>query len=166
MTKSLRDEFKKLNYTISYIPSGCTGFVQVLNVGLNKELKALIAQKASNYANKYYNRYKASDFTVADRRVLLTYQVVKAQAELYKKYKHVIIKTFKFIRLSLNPNSFKDTELKVKGLLDIAIKDYTRKELKEKNSLRSLIAPNIVAIKSAQAKLAIRAIKAKAKKAA
>ena len=55
MTKSLRDEFKKLNYTISYILSGYTGFVQVLDIGLNKELKALIAQKASNYANKYYN---------------------------------------------------------------------------------------------------------------
>jgi len=73
MTKSLRDEFKKLNYTISYILSGYTGFVQVLDIGLNKELKALIAQKAFNYANKYHNRYEASDFIVADRRVLLTY---------------------------------------------------------------------------------------------
>jgi hypothetical protein len=44
MTNSLRDEFKKLNCTTSYIPGGCTGFVQVLDVSLNKVLKALVAQ--------------------------------------------------------------------------------------------------------------------------
>jgi hypothetical protein len=42
MTKSLYDEFKKINYT-TYIPSGYTSFVQVLDVSLNKPLKALIA---------------------------------------------------------------------------------------------------------------------------
>ena len=67
MTKSLRDEFKKLNCTISYILGGYTGFVQVLDVGLNKELKALVTQKAFNYTDKYYNRYEASDFIVADQ---------------------------------------------------------------------------------------------------
>ena len=72
MTQSLQDEFKKLNCTTSYIPGGCTGFVQVLDVSLNKPLKALVAQAASDYADKYYRRYEKGDFTVSDRRVLLT----------------------------------------------------------------------------------------------
>jgi hypothetical protein len=38
----------------------------VLDVSLNKLLKALVAQAASNYANKHYEKYKASGFTVRD----------------------------------------------------------------------------------------------------
>jgi hypothetical protein len=34
-------EFKKLNCTTSHIPGGFTGFVQVLDVSLNKPLKQL-----------------------------------------------------------------------------------------------------------------------------
>ena len=67
MTQSLRDEFKKLNCTTSYIPGGCTGFVQVLDVSLNKVLKALVAEQASNHADKYHAKYEAGDFTLGDR---------------------------------------------------------------------------------------------------
>ncbi|KAH6662349.1 hypothetical protein B0J14DRAFT_571029 [Halenospora varia] len=59
MTNILRDEFKKLNCMTSYIPGGYTGFVQVLD-------------QASDHADKYHDRYKARDFIVADRRILLT----------------------------------------------------------------------------------------------
>jgi hypothetical protein len=72
MTQSLQKEFKKLNCTTSYILSGCTGFVQVLDVSLNKPLKALVAQAASDHADKHYEKYKAGGFSVRDRRVLLT----------------------------------------------------------------------------------------------
>jgi hypothetical protein len=66
MTQQLRDEFKKLNCTTSYIPRGCTGFVQVLNVSLNKPLKALVAQAAVDHADKFHERYTAGGFTVGD----------------------------------------------------------------------------------------------------
>jgi hypothetical protein len=59
MTKALQDKFKKLNCTTLYIPSGCTSFVQVLDVSLNKPLKTLVAQAAFDHADKYYKRYKA-----------------------------------------------------------------------------------------------------------
>jgi hypothetical protein len=55
MTDQLCREFKKLNCTMSYIPGGCTGFVQPLDVSLNKPLKALVTQAAADYANKFYN---------------------------------------------------------------------------------------------------------------
>jgi hypothetical protein len=72
MTEEVTAEFAKLNCTTSYIPGGCTGFVQVLDVSLNKPLKALVAQAAEDHANKYASWYKEGAFTVADRRVLLT----------------------------------------------------------------------------------------------
>jgi hypothetical protein len=53
MTEEVTTEFAKLNCTTSYIPGGCTSFVQVLNVSLNKPLKALVAQVVEDHANKY-----------------------------------------------------------------------------------------------------------------
>ena len=72
MTNQLRSEFKKLNCTTSYIPGGCTSFIQPLDVSLNKPLKALVAQAAADYANKFYNQYAVGGFTVREQRVLLT----------------------------------------------------------------------------------------------
>jgi hypothetical protein len=74
-------------------------------------LKALVAQQASDHANKYHDRYKARDFIVADRRVLLTHWVAEAWIGLYKKYQAVIIKTFRSVGLSLNPDGSEDAEL-------------------------------------------------------
>jgi hypothetical protein len=61
-----------LNCTTSCILKGCTGFVQPLNVSLNKPLKALVAQAAADYANKFYNQYAVGGFTVREQQVLLT----------------------------------------------------------------------------------------------
>jgi hypothetical protein len=72
MTDQLRSEFKKLNCTTSYILKGCTSFVQPLNVSLNKPLKALVAQAAADYADKFHDRYVAGGFTVREQQVLLT----------------------------------------------------------------------------------------------
>ncbi len=163
MTQSLRDEFKKLNCTTSYIPGGCTGFVQVLDVSLNKVLKALVAEQASNHADKYHTKYEAGDFTVGDRRVLLTKWVAEAWDELHKKYKDTIVRTFRQVGLSLNPDGSEDRELKIKGLDNIAVGDYSRVEPEEKNGLGSLTATDIAAVEAAQVKLAARVAKAKKK---
>jgi hypothetical protein len=78
MTKSVIAEFKKLNCTTSYIPGGCTGFVQVLDISLNKTLKAFVAQAAEDYADKYAREYEEGRFTTSNRRVLLTKWVAEA----------------------------------------------------------------------------------------
>jgi hypothetical protein len=55
----------------------------------------------------------------------LTKWVAEAWKELHEKYKDVIIKTFQSIGLSLNPDGSEDSKLKVKGLPNIAVRDYT-----------------------------------------
>jgi hypothetical protein len=72
MTSGVRAEFKKLNCTCSYIPGDCTGFIQALDVTLNKLLKTLVEQAASNHTDKYWEKYEAGGFSAADRRVLVT----------------------------------------------------------------------------------------------
>ena len=125
MTKALQDKFKKLNCTTSYIPSGCTGFVQVLDISLNKPLKDLVAQAASDHADKFYERYEAGGFLVGDRRVLLTEWVATAWKRLHKEYKATIINTFRQVGLSLNPDSLEDYKIKIKGLDNIKVGDFS-----------------------------------------
>jgi hypothetical protein len=123
--------------------------VQVLNVSLNKPLKALVAQAALDHADKYHDCYEKGDFTVSDQRVLLTQWVSIAWKELHEKYKDTIIQTFQRVGLSLNPNSSEDHELKIKGLDDIQVGDYSRVELKPENGLGSLTAIDVTAVKDA-----------------
>ena len=42
LQQQLWDEFTKLNVTTSIIPAGCTGYVQVLDVTVNKIIKQYI----------------------------------------------------------------------------------------------------------------------------
>jgi hypothetical protein len=151
MTQQLRNEFKKLNYTTSYIPGGCTGFVQVLDVSLNKPLKALVAQATADHTDKYHERYTAGNFTVWDRRVLLTKWVAQAWKELHEKYKNTIIETFQRVGLSLNPDGSEDHKIKIKGLDDIKVGDFTRRTLDPETGFGSLTAVDIALVEAVQA---------------
>lgn len=164
MTAKVRAEFDKLLCTTSYIPGGCTGFVQVLDVALNKLLKALIAQAASDHADKHFDKYEAGGFTVGDRRVLLTQWVAEAWEELHLRYKETIIRTFRQVGLSLNPDGGEDGELKVKGLPDVAVGDFARVEPEPENGLGSLLAEDVKTVEVAQAKCAQRVAQHQAKR--
>jgi hypothetical protein len=50
---------------------------------------------------------------------------MEAWKELYEKCQAMIIKTFRSVGLSLNPDGSKDRELKVQGLPDLIVRDYT-----------------------------------------
>jgi hypothetical protein len=154
MTKGVMAEFKKLNCTTSYIPGGCTGFVQVLDVSLNKPLKQLVAQSAEDHADKYASWYEEGKFTIGERRVLLTQWVAVAWKRLHEEYKDTIIKTFRSVGLSLNPDGSEDHELKIKGLADIKVGDYTRREPEIEDGLGSLLPVDVEAIAAAKVKLA------------
>jgi hypothetical protein len=121
MTKGVIAEFKKLNCTTSYIPGGCTGFVQVLDVSLNKPLKQLVTQAAEDHTDKYASWYQEGKFTISEQRVLLTQWVAIVWKRLHEEYKDTIIKTFCSVGLSLNPDGSEDHKLKIKGLRDIKV---------------------------------------------
>jgi hypothetical protein len=149
MTEALQGEFKKLNCTTSYISGGCTGFVQVLDVSLNKPLKDLVAQAASDHADKYHERYEIGSFSVGDQRVLLTEWVATAWKRLNIEYKATIINTFRQVRLSHNPDGSEDHEIKIKGLENIKVGDFSRKEAELESGLGSLAITDIATVEAA-----------------
>jgi hypothetical protein len=78
MTKLVLNEFKKLNYTTSFILGGCIGFIQVLNIALNQPLKELVKQATDDHYDANIELYETHKFSVRDQRVLLTKWVAKA----------------------------------------------------------------------------------------
>jgi hypothetical protein len=69
---------RKLKTTVSLIPSGCTSFVQVLDVALNQPMKMLIKQEADDHYNTHIEQWTNGKYTVGERRVMLTHWVARA----------------------------------------------------------------------------------------
>jgi hypothetical protein len=71
-------------------------------------------------------QYKAGRCSIGDRRILIIYWVTYAWKKVHKERKGTIIKTFRQVGLSLNPNGSENSKLKIKDLLGIVISDYNR----------------------------------------
>jgi hypothetical protein len=76
--QQLRNEFTKLNTTLSIIPSGCTSYVQVLDVLVNKIIKNYIEELEQEHYDNNIEDYESGRVSVEARRVLLTHWVAKA----------------------------------------------------------------------------------------
>jgi hypothetical protein len=124
----LVDEFKKLNTTISVIPRGCTGYVQPLDVSINKIMKSIIQQCEEDHYDANPQEYNKGKYSPGDRRVLITHWVAKAWKILHEQHKDTIINTFRNLGLSLNPDGSEDSELKIRDLPGIEVGDYTLEE--------------------------------------
>jgi hypothetical protein len=121
---SLVDEFKKLNTTISVIPGGCTGYIQPLDVSINKIIKNIIKQCEEDHYDTNPDEYAESKYNPGDRRVLVTHWVSKAWKILHEQHKDTIINTFRNLGLSLNPDGSEDSELKIRDLPNITIGEW------------------------------------------
>jgi hypothetical protein len=126
LQQQLREEFTKLNTTLSIIPGGCTGYVQVLDVSVNKLIKQYIEEAEEAWIDKHMEQWKAGQFTIGDRRVLMTNWVAEAWEKVHTIHKDTIIKTFRQVGLALNPDGSEDSELKIKDLPGITVGDFDR----------------------------------------
>src|SRR5437764_15455539 len=54
----------------------------------------------------------------------MTWWVARAWKRVHEKHQDLIVKTFRYVGLSLNPDSSEDSDLKIKGLPDIAVGDW------------------------------------------
>jgi hypothetical protein len=73
------------------------------------------------------------------------------------------VDTFRCVGLSLNPDGSEDIEIKIKGLNNIKVGDFTRIEPDLEDGLGSLTARDIAIVEAAQVKLIVRDVKATAK---
>ncbi|ESZ90371.1 hypothetical protein SBOR_9243 [Sclerotinia borealis F-4128] len=122
----LRQTLKDLNMTTSIIPGGTTGYIQVLDVSVNKTMKDLIRNLEEEYYDNNLEQWKAGKYSTAERRVLLTEWVGKAWVQFHEEYQSTIVKIFRHLGLSLNPDGSEDHELKIRDLPDFEIGDFSR----------------------------------------
>lgn len=123
--------FQKQKTTISMILGGYTSFVQVLDVALNQPLKRLIKEEADEHYDANIKAWEENKYSVGDRRVLLIEWVSKAWGKLHIQYKETIVRTFRQLGMSLNPNGCEDLELKIKALDGIQIGDWERHDISQ-----------------------------------
>ena len=84
---------KEQKTTLSVIPGGCTGYIQPLDVSLNKLLKDLIQEEMDNYYDQHIEDWQKEKFNIGERRILLTHWVSKVWKRLHSEYKSTIVNT-------------------------------------------------------------------------
>jgi hypothetical protein len=128
LTPAVLRVLKANRTTVSVVPGGCTGMVQVLDVSLNKPLKDLIKQEQDDHYDRNIEEWQQEKYNIGERRILLTHWVAKAWKRLHLEYKDTIVQTFRNVGLALNPDGSEDIELKIKGIPDISVGDFARED--------------------------------------
>ena len=123
-TPEIKQAMKNLNVIPSFVSAGCTGYVQVLDVAINKPLKHRIEQQANTHYEQNFTEWKAGKYSVSDRRVMLTKWVGQAWMDLHKDHKKLICQTFRRVGLSLAVDGSQDHEIRVKDIPDIEVGDW------------------------------------------
>ena len=67
LTPTVYTELKKQRTTLLAISGGCTGFVQPLDVSINKPLKDLIKEEQDAYQDKHINEYEQEKYNISER---------------------------------------------------------------------------------------------------
>jgi hypothetical protein len=73
LTPAVRRALKVEKTTLSIIPGGCTGIVQVLDVSINKTLKDLIKEEQDNHYDQHIEQWQQEKYNIGERRILLTH---------------------------------------------------------------------------------------------
>ena len=126
LQEELRNAFTKLNVTLSLIPGGCTGYVQVLDVLINKLIKAYIAEYEDLWLEENFELWESGKWSVGERRILMTHWVYKAFERVHLEHKNAIISCFKNVGLSLPVDGSEDHLLKIRDLPGITVGDWQR----------------------------------------
>jgi hypothetical protein len=128
LRQQMRDELKSLNTTVSIIPGGCTSLLQPCDLTANHILKALIKEYEEDHIDNNFDQWKSGKYNVSERRILMTKWVGRAWEELHIHYKDAIVKTFRQTAIALPPDGSCDKEIKIRGLDDLEIGDYSREQ--------------------------------------
>lgn len=126
LQQELRDQFAKLKVTTSIIPGGCTGYVQVLDVTVNKIVKQYIEEAEDLWVDENFDKWESGSYSVGDRRVLMTKWVAEAWEKVHKDHQDAIINTFRNVGLSLPTDGSQDHELSIRDLPNIIVGDWTK----------------------------------------
>lgn len=120
----MKQTFRDLNITTSFVPSGCTGYVQVIDVAIDKPLKNRIGELADLHYDQHSDKWNKGSYTGGDRRIILTKWVGQAWRELHAEHAPLIRQTFRKLGLSLAVDRSEDSELSIKDIPNVEVGDW------------------------------------------
>lgn len=126
LQQELREAFAKLKVTLSLIPGGCTGYVQVLDVLINKLIKQYIEEYEDLWVEQNFELWQSGKWSIGDRRVLMTHWVGQAFERVHIEHKDAIIACFKNVGLSLAVDGSEDHMLKVRDCPNLTVGDWQK----------------------------------------
>jgi len=126
LQQELRDTFAKLKVTLSLIPGGCTGYVQVLDVLINKLIKQYIEEYEDLWVEQNFELWQSGKWSIGDRRVLMTHWVAQAFERVHVEHKDAIVACFKNVGLSLAVDGSEDHMLKVRDCPNLTVGDWQK----------------------------------------
>jgi hypothetical protein len=85
----------------------------------------LIQELEEIHIDRNLEKWNNNEYSIEERRILLTQWVGEAWEQIHRDHKETIIKAFRNLGLSLNPDGSEDSELKIKDLPNIEVGDYT-----------------------------------------
>ena len=108
---------KECEITPVFVPAGCTGIIQPLDVAYNAPFKKKVENAAMAHMQDNLERYVQGTFTAGERRVLITKWVGNAWEELSKN-ENIAIRAFKKCGVSTAADGSEDFEIHLEGLED------------------------------------------------
>lgn len=117
---------KALKLISSFVPESCASLVQPLDTRMNKNFKDKVSELINELEELERNprKWQEGNFTIGDRRILVTHCVGNAWEQPHELRKDVIVKLFRQVGLPLNVDRSEDSKPHVKDLSDLVIGDW------------------------------------------
>jgi len=123
-TPAILDLLRSNKITPSFIPGGCTGLVQPLDISVNKPFKELVRELTDEKIFELESIDQFERWTVGDRRVVTTFCVGDAFYQFHQEKGEIIRRAFRKVGLSLPVDGSSDSELDIKGFHGLQIGNW------------------------------------------
>ena len=124
-TATVLHAFRSNKIVTAFIPEGCTGLVQPMDTSINKVLKEHISLLLDVEAERNPTLWDNAEFSIADRRIVITKVVAEAWDWLHQEKKLLIMRAFQYTGLALQPDGSSDSLLRIKDLSDLVIGNWS-----------------------------------------
>jgi len=141
-TPAILEQLKSHKITPSFIPPGCTGLVQPLDISVNRPFKDILRDMTEQKI-LHQEQNGLDKWSVGDRRIATTWCVGRAWAEFTGRDlgKKIIQDSFRNVGLALPIDGSQDSQLRVKGFRaqELVIGDWRWDIAAENGDLQDII---------------------------